>query len=315
VKKKIITLLVFGGLLIFIWFKVVDVSQVFLHFQNINYFYIPLVFLALLFSSILRGIRWSFLLKKIMPIKRFDVIGVYMMGSVIDFIIPIRIAEIIKCSHIKKKYKIPISKTFITVIIDKLFDLTPILLIIGILPFVQYDLNSTTYYIIFGLTLILFLGILFVIFLLFQNSFIMNINKKITNKYLRKISKLLLVFSLSVTKLKLRPALLFRLFFLSLLAILGNCCAFYFAIKALNFSMALDILLLGYSMLFLSYAIPAPPVQIGSSELMGILIFTGIFGLDRNFIGAITLFVHALGIFYTLFLGLILFKRYKKDIF
>ena len=47
-----------------------------------------------------------------------------------------------------------------------------------------------------------------------------------------------------------------------------------------------------YTLYNLAFILPSPPGQIGSNELIGLLVFSGVFGLPRSEVGAMFVFSH-----------------------
>lgn len=275
-------------------------------------------------AFILRGYRWSLTLNRLIKINTNNIIEIYSLGAVIDFIIPIRIAELVKGKLVKDKYNISISRSFITIIIDRLFDLTPLLIIISFLPFSGIKINSLIYYFIFTISFILIFGVLFVTLLMVKIFNLVKLRKKYTHKrILNKIIVILLHFAISAHRLKLSPTLIIKLFLISILAVLSNVATFYFALKAFGSTIPIGVIIFGYIMIFLSYAVPSPPAQIGSNELFAVIIFSGIFGYNKEFISAVVLFFHSFGILFMIILAIFLFNRnfsiikeiFKKRIF
>jgi len=64
------------------------------------------------------------------------------------------------------------------------------------------------------------------------------------------------------------------------------------AFRAVGLHVAVPVVLYGYTFYNLSFILPTPPGQIGSNELVGLLIFSGAFGLNRSAVGAMFLFSH-----------------------
>ena len=56
--------------------------------------------------------------------------------------------------------------------------------------------------------------------------------------------------------------------------------------------MALPVVLYGYTFYNLAFILPTPPGQVGSNELIGLMIFSGLFQVDRSGVGAMFLFSH-----------------------
>jgi uncharacterized membrane protein YbhN (UPF0104 family) len=64
------------------------------------------------------------------------------------------------------------------------------------------------------------------------------------------------------------------------------------AFRAVGVGVALPAVLYGYTLFNLAFILPTPPGQIGSNEVIGLLIFSGVFGVDRAGVGAMFLFSH-----------------------
>jgi uncharacterized membrane protein YbhN (UPF0104 family) len=50
--------------------------------------------------------------------------------------------------------------------------------------------------------------------------------------------------------------------------------------------------LFGYTLYNLAYVLPTPPGQIGSNELIGLLVFSGVLSVNRSAVAAMFLFSH-----------------------
>ena len=50
------------------------------------------------------------------------------------------------------------------------------------------------------------------------------------------------------------------------------------------------VVVYGYTLFNLSFILPSPPGQVGSNELIGLLIFSGVFRVSRTGVGAMFLF-------------------------
>ncbi|MCK4359613.1 MAG: flippase-like domain-containing protein, partial [Candidatus Cloacimonetes bacterium] len=147
--KKIITFAVIGLLLVIIWLKLIDVDEMFSYFKNINIYYLILTVFFVLLAISLRAIRWHFITKRLIPTFKIpDALRYYFIGAFVDFLIPIRIGELIKSYKVKKVYNEPISKTVSTIFIDRLMDAFPIIFIVILLPFIKYKLTNVINYLI-----------------------------------------------------------------------------------------------------------------------------------------------------------------------
>src|SRR5207244_12557918 len=66
----------------------------------------------------------------------------------------------------------------------------------------------------------------------------------------------------------------------------------WLAFRAVDANVAFPIVLYGYTFYNLAYMLPTPPGQIGSNELIGLLVFSGLFGINRSAVAAMYLFSH-----------------------
>ena len=64
------------------------------------------------------------------------------------------------------------------------------------------------------------------------------------------------------------------------------------AFRAVGVHVAVPVVLYAYTFFNLSFILPSPPGQVGSNELIGLLIFSGAFGVNRSGVGAMFLFSH-----------------------
>jgi uncharacterized membrane protein YbhN (UPF0104 family) len=66
----------------------------------------------------------------------------------------------------------------------------------------------------------------------------------------------------------------------------------WLAFRAVGTSVAFPVVLYGYTFYNLAYMLPTPPGQIGSNELIGLLVFSGLLHMSRTAVGAMFLFSH-----------------------
>lgn len=316
--KKIIIFAILGVIFVIIWLGLIDVVGMFSYFQNLRIIYLFFTAFFVLLAIFFRAIRWHVIAKRlIIDFKFFDAIRYYLIGAFVDFLIPIRVGELIKSYKVKKIYKEPISKTVSTIFIDRLMDAFPIIFIVILLPFIDYEFTHAVNLLITAIAVILCLGGITLLLLIVFPDFISRLVFKIfaKTKYQERISYLVNNFLLSLKQINFNTKLFLKIAFLSMSAILSNCFAFWFVLKAFgDHTITMPIAFFGYALLFLSYIIPAPPALIGSNELVSVLIFSGIFGFNKEFISAITLFFHSLMTLVMITIGVSLIRHYHIDL-
>jgi len=89
---------------------------------------------------------------------------------------------------------------------------------------------------------------------------------------------------------------------------------FYSLFRAFGMSYPFAMVLFGYTLINLSYALPQPPAQLGSNEWMMIIIFSIGFGLTKDSASAVMVFAHILTALIMSILGIISFSVSGYDV-
>ena len=89
---------------------------------------------------------------------------------------------------------------------------------------------------------------------------------------------------------------------------------FFLLFRAFGESFPYLIVLFGYTLINLSYALPQPPAQLGSNEWMMIFVFCVGFGLTKDSASAIMVFAHVLTALIMAVLGIISFSISGLDV-
>ena len=64
------------------------------------------------------------------------------------------------------------------------------------------------------------------------------------------------------------------------------------AFRAIGVAIPFAVAMYGYMLFNLSFILPSPPGQVGSNEIVGLLVFSGVFRVARSGVGAMFLFSH-----------------------
>ena len=129
--------------------------------------------------------------------------------------------------------------------------------------------------------------------------------------YFERISNFLLD-SLSI--LKRKPQELLLIFGVTLLAFGSDASIWYFTFLALDSSQNFLTLYLAQLLSALTYLIPAAPGYVGSAEASGLLIFSGVFGIDANLSSAMIVLFHVLTLIWIITFGVISVYFLKIDL-
>ncbi len=310
--KKITTIIItsfVGILLLSLWFFFIDIHQVVENIKSVN---LNWIFIAIIFyvsTVFIRSIRWNIIMRKIKSLTIWRTFVLYMTGNYINFLVPVRAGEFAKSLFLKKINDIPIATSLPAILFDKILDLSPVFIILGLAPFVQRELPQTLW-IILIVVFVVMLTVLSLYYLGIKNQAALfkiveyvffwlpkSIKGKAMNFFKDGIA------GLSIAKQK--PSAFLLIIGITLAAVLTDTLYMASIFRAFNVSIPLLYVFIGYTLFNLSYILPTPPAQIGSVEVIMLLIFSGVFGIEKNIMSSVIIVVHSLTGLYIFFAGVI----------
>lgn len=305
---KIIFNTILGIVLIFIWSRFVNLGEIWSNLSNINVIYLIPVFFFMLLSPSIRAVRLKIFLSEIKKISLKDLIFLNGAAQILNFFIPVRAGELVKGIYLNNTYNLPLGKSVIWVFIDRFVDFLAVLVLASILFFIVPTSLSITFIIIIIVILIsaFFLTYLMVFKVeftgkLFQFLRVFLIIKSIKIYFDRFSSFILDSFSV----LHRHPKDLALMMGVTVLAYAVDAAVWYFTFIALGSNQSYIKMYLGQLLSALTYLVPAAPGYVGSAEASGLLILSGIFGIEPNFASAMVVLFHVLSAVFVLFFGLI----------
>lgn len=297
-KRKVTIFISFilGLVFIAIWLHIVDLKEVFNTFRTVKIILIfPLIIIFVLIYF-LRSLRWKIILSPVEQITTIDSFKLCMTNYLINFLVPIHAGEIAKSLLLKKLKGTPLSKSLLTVYLDKATDLLPIFFLLSVTPFLDPRINSIIY---------LISGILLAVFSILIISLIsLGSIKKTALDLIEKIffflpikfkAKLKSFYLLFVESLSVMPRLSNRLFEicgLTLFALVLHCLLLWLFFYSFGINLPLITVFVGYLLLNASLILPAPPGFSGSLELIILFIFSYLYNYDKNVVSAVAASSH-----------------------
>ena len=305
---KILFNTVVGIVLIFIWSKFVNLPEIFLTISKVNLIYLLPIFLFMLLSPTLRAIRLKIFLSEKKKISLKDLIFLNGVAMCLNFFIPIRAGEVAKGVYLNTTYDLNLGKSVVWIFLDRFVDFLVVLLLAGIFLFViPTSLNPTFIKVI---TIILTLALLLTYLAVFQ----INLSRKLVNllrallieKHIKIYFDRFTSFILdSFSILDRHPKDLSLMILITILAYAADAAIWYFTFISLGASMDFLKMYLGQLLSALTYLIPAAPGYVGSAEASGLLILSGVFGINANLASAMIVLFHILSAVFVLIYGLI----------
>ena len=252
--------------------------------------------ISFVISLALRGARWGLFLRPLGRIKTFKVIQIFMIGTFLNFLLPVRGGEVAKSLILKRTTNIPVSQSLPTVAMDKALDLLPALFIIAIVPFLGVRMNFQIW-LILGLVSGLLFGLVFIVGLAaWKRSVADSIIRKLTGLFPKilggKIEAFAIGFVDSLLMGASRPKTFIPAILLTGVAVIFEGLFAMLAFWTVGTQLDFGTAIFGYTLYNMFYILPTPPGQVGSNEVVGLLVFSGLLHLGKDDVLAMFAFSH-----------------------
>jgi glycosyltransferase 2 family protein len=297
---RIIIANIIGFTLLYFWYRTIDTEIFLSHIKNINYFYVLLSGTFYLLAYFVRSYRWKFLLGSIKKVSILKIYTLFMSGMMLNFIIPIRLGEVLKSYFLKKTEQVPMSKSLPTIFVNKMMDLLPVIVLMILLPFINFSETFAGYkifHIVLGVILFfLILALLIVYYSSIHKEFFTKLMNKLIfwnkGKFKNRLIDFVENFIDSLHTIDKTVKNFASLFGFTLLAITLDSVYVWLSFKAFGFEAPFLLIFFGYTLLNLTYLFPTPPASIGSLEIYWMFIFYSMFGFDKDLVNAVVAFNH-----------------------
>ncbi len=235
-----------------------------------------------------------------------------MGGHFTNYLIPLRAGELMKCMFIKKMTGVRMSQSMPSVFLDKLYDTTGIVLVLLLLPFVKINLSVYLNYLLIIIIVLIIVALSLLIAVMLNKGMVVSLFNRLFSflpkTWRVKLDEVFCYFVDGVALFRQHKKMIIPALLISLLVILSDSLFFLSMFWAFDKQVAYFYVLFGYTLIYLSFIVPHPPAQIGSNELLMVLIFSIGFGMNRDLVSAIMVFAHLLTGFIIVTLGLIAYS-------
>ncbi len=143
---------------VYLAFRGEDLTLILVELKKVDLKGVLLASLILLFSCLIRAMRWKILIEPFSDIKTKQVFSATMIGYFGNGVLVFRLGELLKSYIISKNAEINTSQAFGTVILERFIDLVMVFIFcIALLPWipVQYNQVKLFIYILFGIIMCL----------------------------------------------------------------------------------------------------------------------------------------------------------------
>ena len=140
-KKHLYIGLIIALLACYYTFRNVSIKELSDALSSMHFIYLlPALFFTLAFYYI-RAVRWKYLLLSVKEVHYYRLFSPVMIGFMAN-LLPARVGELIRAYLLGKREKISFSSSFATIVVERIFDMSAILIMIGSLLFLQPELTS-----------------------------------------------------------------------------------------------------------------------------------------------------------------------------
>jgi uncharacterized protein (TIRG00374 family) len=296
VGLRLIIGLIIAALLLVISAQLVDVGTVWRQLGRLS---IPLALLCgltFLSAYVVRALRWRcFLGARAFHVGALRLIMIYQVALFVNWLLPIRGGELMKSLLLRRRDNIPIGDSLSTIAMDKAMDLLPAAVLFALLPFLPFQLSRPLWTLLLTALLALMCGAFFLLLAARRRPLALWLLSSALARLPRSFRRLespLIRFVDTLLELIVRPRLLLTaaLFTAGAVGLDALFCLLAFA--AVGAQVSFPVVLFGYTLFNLAFILPTPPGQIGSNELIGLAIFSGVLGVSRASVAAMFVFSH-----------------------
>lgn len=293
---RMATGLVVGGVFVLVFLQLISVRAVFHRVENLNVGFALLCGLVFLSAYVVRALRWRrFVGPDELPATR--AIGIYFIAIFLNWLLPVQGGELAKSGILRRTSGIPVSRSLATVTMDKSLDLLPAVVLLLVVPFAGLHLSGALWlFLLFPLFALAAAGLVLALAARRQEGamgLVSRVVRIVLPRHLAtRVEPFAVQFVDTLLTLFRNPRLLLVGAAYTGVAVTLDGLFCYLAFLAVGTSLSLAVVLYGYTLYNLAYIFPTPPAHLGSNELMGLLIFSGVFGVSRSGVGAMFVFSH-----------------------
>lgn len=285
-----------GAVLALAFFRLVNVPAVYQRLTHLSIGFALASGAAFLSAYVVRALRWRWLLRPC-RVSVPTVIAIYQVATFLNWLLPVRGGELAKSVLLRRSNGVPISRSLATVSMDKAMDLLPAAVLVAVLPFAGLRLSAPLWVLLIS-TLSVVVGTAVVLALAaWQRTSLQSLLGRVLGVLLPRrlrefVQPAVVLFVDTLLALIRQPRVMLIAATYTAVAVCLDALFCLLAFRAIGTALPVTVVLAGYTFFNLAFILPTPPGQIGSNELIGLLIFSGMFGVNRSAVAAMFLFSH-----------------------
>ena len=281
-----------GALLLAAFLQLMNVNAVVAHLEHLSLAPALLCGIPFLAAYVVRALRWRLFLAPY-DVSAPRAVAIYQVATFVNWLLPIRGGELVKCLLLRRSNDIPVSRSLATVSMDKAMDLLPAVALLAVLPFAGIRLGGPLWALLFSALAVVLLAAVVVGLAAWRPAMALSVlTRPLPAGARERVAPFVAQFVETLVALVRQPRLMLVAAAYTAVAVTLDALFCLLAFRAVGVSISLPLVLYGYTFFNLAFILPTPPGQVGSNELIGLLLFSGVLGIDRSGVGAMFLFSH-----------------------
>jgi uncharacterized protein (TIRG00374 family) len=275
--------------------RVVNLGSVLARLAHLNIALTLACGAVFLSAYVVRALRWRSLLAP-RKVSVWRAITIYQVAIFVNWLLPVRGGELVKSVLLRRLDDVPISESLPTVAMDKAMDLLPAVALLALVPFVGLHLSQPLWALLLFALFVLAAGAAFLGLMAWRRQvaerMLAGASALLPSSVRARALGFLLRFVDALLAVVTRPRVLLVAAGYTAVAVLLDALFCYLAFAAVGASVPFPLVLYGYTFYNLGYILPTPPGQIGSNELLGLLVFSGVFQINSADVAVMFVFSH-----------------------
>lgn len=284
-----------AGILLVAFARFFNLSSAFQRLEHLSVALVILSGVVFLSAYVVRALRLRCLLAP-NPVTVPQAVGIYQVAIFLNWLLPVRGGELVISLLLRRLHRTPISQSLPAVAMDKAMDLLPAAGLLALLPFLPFPLSRPLWILLLLVLVVLACGALFVGLAAWQRPMALALLSGLMGRFpasvRRRVEPFILRFVEALLGLVARPRVLLKAGMYTVVAVFLDALFAWLAFQAVGAVVAFPVVLYGFTFFNLGFILPSPPGQIGSNEVIGLLVFSGLFHINSSAVAAMFLFSH-----------------------
>lgn len=285
-----------GALLVLTFLRLVDAGAVYRRLESLNLVLAVLCGVTFMAAYVVRALRWRcLLLPRRVSVRRAA--AIYQVAIFLNWLLPVRGGEIVMSLLLRRTNGVPVNESLAAVALDKALDFAPGIALLAVMPLAGLRFSGLLWVVLAGAMAACLAGAAFVGAALWRRERAVALLARPLEALLRgetreRVQPFIAGFADTLLALLRRPRILGRALAYTGVAVCLDALFCLLAFRAVGVAVPALVVLYGYTLFNLSFILPSPPGQVGSNELIGLLIFSGVLHVSRTGVGAMFAFSH-----------------------